>query len=98
MGDDFIDGAFGAHLTGQETIELRRWILGAESGRASRARGLRKRVEDLILDDATAITLMGETSFKADVTNLVPTTTAYPRSTPDAFSTFSAASAVLVAM
>lgn len=55
-----VDGAFGAHLTGQETIELRRWILGAESGRAARARGLRRRVEDLILDDATAITLMGE--------------------------------------
>jgi len=55
-----IDSAFGAHLTGQETIELRRWLLGAESGRASRARGLRRRIEDLILDDAAAITLMGE--------------------------------------
>ena len=55
-----VDSAFAAHLTGQETIELRRWLLGAESGRASRARGLRRRVEDLILDDAGAIDLMGE--------------------------------------
>jgi len=55
-----IDSAFAAHLTGQETIELRRWILGAEGGRASRARGLRRRIEDLILDDAGAIDLMAQ--------------------------------------
>ena len=54
-----IDSAFAAHLTGQETIELRRWLLGGEgTGRASRARGLRRRVEDLILDDAGALELM----------------------------------------
>ena len=33
------DGAFAAHLTGQETIELRRWLLGAEARpRLARAR------------------------------------------------------------
>jgi ATP-dependent DNA helicase DinG len=54
-----IDSAFAAHLTGQETIDLRRWLLGGEgSGRAARARGLRRRVEDLILDDAGAMDLM----------------------------------------
>jgi ATP-dependent DNA helicase DinG len=53
-----IDGAFAAHLTGQETLDLRRWLLGAEGGRSSRARGLKRRIEDLILDDATAIELM----------------------------------------
>ncbi|WP_374654283.1 ATP-dependent DNA helicase [Dongia sp.] len=46
------DGAFAAHLTGQEMGDLRRWLLGAEGGRSSRARGLKRRLEDLILDDA----------------------------------------------
>ena len=53
-----IDSAFAAHLTGQETVDLRRWLLGAEGGRSSRARGLKRRIEDIILDDATAIELM----------------------------------------
>lgn len=46
------DSAFAAHLTGQETADLRRWLLGAEGGRSSRARGLKRRLDDLILDDA----------------------------------------------
>ncbi|WP_303978150.1 ATP-dependent DNA helicase [Dongia mobilis] len=45
------DGAFAAHLTGQEMSDLRRWLLGAEGGRSSRARGLKRRLDDLILDD-----------------------------------------------
>lgn len=53
-----IDGAFAAHLTGQETLDLRRWLLGAEGGRSSRARGLKRRIEDLVLDDAGAIELL----------------------------------------
>ena len=51
------DSAFSAHLTGRETAELRRWVRGADrSGgrRRSRARGLRARVADLVLDDADA--------------------------------------------
>ena len=43
------DGAFSAILSGAETAELRRWLLGAEGGR-SRARGLRRRIEDLVAD------------------------------------------------
>jgi ATP-dependent DNA helicase DinG len=46
------DSAFAAHLTGQEMADLRRWLLGAEGGRSSRARGLKRRLDDLILDDA----------------------------------------------
>jgi ATP-dependent DNA helicase DinG len=46
---DAADAAFSAALSGQETAELRRWLRGAEGGR-SRARGLRKRLEDLITD------------------------------------------------
>ena len=44
---DAADGAFSAELSGAETAELRRWLLGAEGSR-SRARGLRRRIEDLV--------------------------------------------------
>jgi ATP-dependent DNA helicase DinG len=43
---DAADSAFSADLTGAEMAELRRWLLGAEGGR-SRAKGLRRRIEDL---------------------------------------------------
>ena len=46
---DAADGAFSAAISGQETAELRRWILGAEGGR-SRAKGLRARIEELAGD------------------------------------------------
>jgi ATP-dependent DNA helicase DinG len=62
-----IDSAFAAHLTGQETLDLRRWLLGAEGGRASRARGLKRRIEDLILDDKTAIELMQQVIHAARI-------------------------------
>ncbi|MGY8990110.1 MAG: ATP-dependent DNA helicase, partial [Rhodospirillales bacterium] len=47
---DAADSAFAAHLTGLETSELRRWLLGADDGPGSksRMRGLRLRIEDLI--------------------------------------------------
>ncbi len=48
---DAADGAFSSHLTGIETSELRRWIMGAEGRRSSRARGLKARIEDLISDN-----------------------------------------------
>ncbi|HKO07577.1 MAG TPA: ATP-dependent DNA helicase [Alphaproteobacteria bacterium] len=51
---DAADGAFSAHLSGRETAELRRWLLGAEGRSRSRARGLKRRVEDLVADDAAA--------------------------------------------
>jgi ATP-dependent DNA helicase DinG len=44
---DAADSAFSATLSGHETAELRRWLLGAEGGR-SRARGLARRVEELV--------------------------------------------------
>jgi ATP-dependent DNA helicase DinG len=45
---DAADSAFAAHLTARETRDFRRWILGAEGGRrSSRARGLKRRAEDL---------------------------------------------------
>lgn len=48
---DAADSAFAAHLTGQETYDLRRWLIGPEGGRRSRARGLKKRLEDLLAGD-----------------------------------------------
>ncbi len=49
---DAADSAFAGHLTAQETYELRRWLRGNEGGRKSRARGLKKRAEDLATGDA----------------------------------------------
>lgn len=48
---DAADSAFSAALTGVEAHDLRRWLLGPDGGRKSRARGLKKRVEDLIEGD-----------------------------------------------
>jgi ATP-dependent DNA helicase DinG len=48
------DGAFSAHLSGFAAADLRRWILGTEGG-ASRARGIRRRLEDLIAEDDAAL-------------------------------------------
>ena len=49
------DSAFSAHLTGSEARELRRWLMGTERRGASRRRGLRSRIEDLIFEDETAL-------------------------------------------
>jgi ATP-dependent DNA helicase DinG len=48
---DAADGAFSSELSGLETAELRRWLLGAEGGR-SRARGLRRRLDELVVGHA----------------------------------------------
>ncbi|WP_085907000.1 ATP-dependent DNA helicase [Kiloniella majae] len=61
---DAADSAFSAHLTAQESQELRRWISGVETGSsrsASRARGLKKRLEDLIATDDRTRDLANET-------------------------------------
>src|SRR5262249_44707117 len=44
---DAADSAFSAELSGLETGEMRRWLLGSEGGR-SRARGLQRRLEELV--------------------------------------------------
>ena len=48
---DAADSAFAGHLTGLETADLRRWLIGADSGRL---RGLKRRVEDLVAGDQAA--------------------------------------------
>lgn len=57
---DAADGAFAAHLSALETVELRRWLLGAESRRAGRVRGLRRRVEELVAGDNAALALVDQ--------------------------------------
>ncbi len=57
---DAADSAFSALLSGAEAAELRRWLLGAEDGRSSRARGLKRRCEDLIAGDDKARAALDE--------------------------------------
>jgi ATP-dependent DNA helicase DinG len=44
---DAADAMFSTALTGAETIELRRWVLGPESGGRGRRRGLAARLSDV---------------------------------------------------
>lgn len=53
------DSAFGANLTGLESADLRRWIVGPEDERktargVTRGRGLRKRLDGLVTEDSPA--------------------------------------------
>jgi len=55
---DAADSTFATALTGQETIELRRWVLGPESRARGRRRGLAARLMDVAsYDEAGAIAL-----------------------------------------
>jgi ATP-dependent DNA helicase DinG len=45
------DSAFSAELSGLEGAELRRWLLGAEGGK-SRARGLKRRIDEIVVGNA----------------------------------------------
>jgi len=47
---DAADSVFSAHLTGVETAELRRWLLGAETEKRSRYRGLKARIRDIAVN------------------------------------------------
>ena len=52
------DAAFSAHLTARETADLRSWVVGAEEGRRTRARGLGTRIGDLIAGNDRAATAL----------------------------------------
>lgn len=62
---DAADSTFCAELTGVEMHDLRRWIIGPEGARKSRARGLKKRLQDLIENDQTSLKLMDESIHHA---------------------------------
>jgi ATP-dependent DNA helicase DinG len=64
---DAADSAFSLTLSGQETADLRRWLLGVEAGGRGRARGLRRRIEDLIAGDAAAEQLLAAALMAARV-------------------------------
>jgi ATP-dependent DNA helicase DinG len=49
------DSAFSAYLSGREAAELRHWVRGAEDGRRGRARGLKRRLEDIVAGDDNAL-------------------------------------------
>ncbi|MFH1158831.1 MAG: ATP-dependent DNA helicase [Pseudomonadota bacterium] len=48
------DSAFDMQLNGAWTADLRRWLLGTESEKRTRARGIRRRIGDLVADDDAA--------------------------------------------
>ncbi len=54
------DNVFCAHITGAEAHDLRRWIMGPEGGRKSRARGLKKRIENIIIDEDHIQTMVND--------------------------------------
>ncbi|HET8611281.1 MAG TPA: ATP-dependent DNA helicase [Sphingomonas sp.] len=55
---DAADSTFSAALTGQEAIELRRWIMGPERASRGRRRGLAARLADVVsYDEAGAAAL-----------------------------------------
>jgi ATP-dependent DNA helicase DinG len=48
---DAADSAYAGHLTALETFEMRRWIRGNEGGNKSRARGLKRRAEEMVANE-----------------------------------------------
>jgi ATP-dependent DNA helicase DinG len=54
---DAADSAFSVELSGGAMAELRRWLLGAE-GTRSRARGIARRLEDLVATDESLVPKM----------------------------------------
>lgn len=60
---DAADSAFSAVLTGLETREFRRWLVGAEA-REGRARGLKARVEELLPADPPNAVEEAETALQ----------------------------------
>ena len=62
---DAADSAFSAILSAIETAELRRWVRGAEDGRKGRARGLRRRIEELIAGYDEGLSALEEASEAA---------------------------------
>ena len=58
---DAADNAFSIHLTGIETSDLRRWIMGSEGHKYSRSRGLKARIQDLISSNEDAMVALSNT-------------------------------------
>ncbi|HEY0269671.1 MAG TPA: ATP-dependent DNA helicase [Sphingomonas sp.] len=66
---DAADSTFAAALTGQEAIELRRWIVGPERASRGRRRGLAARLADVVsYDEAGAAALDAVIHASGDLT------------------------------
>ena len=52
---DAADNAFSTCFSGAEAADLRRWIRGQDGNRRSRARGIKRRLEDLLAFDDAAM-------------------------------------------
>lgn len=64
---DAADSAFSAHLTAQEAAELRRWLIGSDAATRSRARGLKRRIEDLAAGDEPMLALLDQINEAARI-------------------------------
>lgn len=62
---DAADATFCAALTGSEMHDLRRWLAGPEGVARSRARGLKRRLQDVVDHDAACIKLVEEIVHRA---------------------------------
>jgi ATP-dependent DNA helicase DinG len=60
------DSTFAAALTGQEAIELKRWIVGPEKGSRGRRRGLAARLADIASYDEAGGKAIGQAREAAD--------------------------------
>jgi len=68
---DAADAMFSAALTGQEAIEIRRWVLGPEANARGRRRGLSARLADVASYDEQGGTAISEA---ADAAHALPST------------------------
>ncbi len=64
---DAADSAFSATMSASEATELRRWLRGAEEDRRRRARGLTKRLSDLVAESETALAALEEVTEAARI-------------------------------
>jgi len=65
---DAADSAFCSHLSGLEAADLRKWLRGAEDdGKKSRAKGLKRRLEDVIIDNQDAHNALNEVFHNARI-------------------------------
>ncbi len=65
---DAADSAFCSHLTGLEATDLRKWLRGAEEdNKKSRAKGLKRRLEDVIIDSQDASNALNEVYHNARI-------------------------------
>ncbi|MFO1259546.1 MAG: ATP-dependent DNA helicase [Sphingomonadaceae bacterium] len=66
---DAADSTFATALTGQETIELRRWVIGPEGSSRGRRRGLSARLADVASYDAEGAAAINQAR---DAASLLP--------------------------